>query len=50
MLKKLNDNARYECKDCGSSDGLMHDPSDDHTYCFACGVYTKGDNAIESNF
>lgn len=47
MLKKLNDNARYECKDCGSSDGLMHDPSDDHTYCFACGVYTKGDNAIE---
>lgn len=39
MLKKSVDNKRYPCSDCGSSDGMMHDPSDNHTYCFACGTY-----------
>ena len=49
MLKKLIDNNRYECPDCGSSDGLLHDPSDNHTYCFACKKYTEGVEEVTSN-
>jgi len=49
MLKKLIDNSRYECPDCGSSDGLLHDPSDDHTYCFSCKKYTEGVEGVTSN-
>ena len=49
MLKKLIDNSRYECPDCGSSDGLLHDPSDDHTYCFACKKYTERVEGVTSN-
>ena len=49
MLKKLIDNSRYECPDCGSSDGLLHDPSDNHTYCFACKKYTEGVEEVTSN-
>lgn len=36
------------CPDCGSSDALaMYD--DDHTYCFSCGVYNKGENDDEDH-
>ncbi len=49
MLKNLKDNARYPCPDCGSSDGMMYDPSDNHTYCFACGAYrNEAPDEIES--
>ena len=50
MLKKLIDNSRYPCPDCGSSDGLMYDPSDEHTYCFACNKYTESNSeGVKSN-
>lgn len=32
----VNGTKRHPCPDCGSSDGVMIDPSDGHTYCFAC--------------
>lgn len=49
MLKNLKDNTRYPCPDCGSSDGMMYDPSDNHTYCFACGTYrNEAPDEIES--
>ena len=49
MLKNLKDNTRYPCSDCGSSDGMMYDPSDNHTYCFACGTYrNEAPDEIES--
>ena len=37
----MSKNKRYPCSDCGSSDGVMIDPSDGHTFCFACGSYNK---------
>ena len=48
-MKKLNNAKRYECPDCNSSDGLMVDPDDGHTYCFACGVYGKGKKEYMNN-
>ena len=49
MLKSLKDNTRYPCHDCGSSDGMMYDPTDNHTYCFACGTYrNEAPDEIES--
>ena len=49
MLKSLKDNTRYPCPDCGSSDGMMYDPTDNHTYCFACGTYrNEAPDEIES--
>ena len=40
------DNKRYPCEDCGSSDGVMFDSTDNHTYCFACGTYRNEDAKI----
>ena len=37
----VNGTKRYPCPDCGSSDGVMIDPSDGHTYCFACKTRKK---------
>jgi len=46
ILNKSVDNKRYPCEDCGSSDGVMLDTSDDHTYCFACGTYRNEDTKV----
>jgi len=45
-LNKSVDNKRYSCEDCGSSDGVMLDDSDGHTYCFACGTYHNEDTKV----
>tara|TARA_E500000318_G_scaffold83691_1_gene79393 strand:- start:332 stop:1957 length:1626 start_codon:yes stop_codon:yes gene_type:complete len=45
-LNKSVDNKRYSCEDCGSSDGVMLDDSDGHTYCFACGTYRNDDTKV----
>tara|TARA_E500000331_G_scaffold26525_1_gene22654 strand:+ start:24878 stop:26485 length:1608 start_codon:yes stop_codon:yes gene_type:complete len=37
----MQNSKRYSCPDCGSSDGVMIDPEDGHTFCFACGVYNS---------
>ena len=44
---KDNGTKRHPCPDCGSSDGVMIDKKDGHTFCFACGVYHK--EYIEGN-
>ncbi len=45
-MNKSVDNKRYSCEDCGSSDGVMLDDSDGHTYCFACGTYRNDDTKV----
>ena len=40
-IVNLHVNKRYPCPDCGSSDGVMIDPNDGHTYCFACQTRKK---------